>query len=566
MRINQVKTIIIFFGLISSLVAHSQYSRQDTLRGTVTPERAWWDVLRYDIDITPDYHTKTITGNVVIGFKVTAPSKQMQIDLQSPMLIDVVKLISGEGKNKKSYSIPGEAVRHEGNAWFLQLPTLKVGTEHSLHITYHGKPREARSPPWDGGWVWAKDAKGRPWMTVACQGIGASVWYPCKDHQSDEPDLGASLSINVHDTLVAVGNGRLVKKSSNGNKTSKWTWSVKNPINSYNIIPYIGKYSNWTETFPGKKGKLDCSYWVMDYNLDRAKQHFGRDIKPMLECFEEWFGPYPFYQDSYKMVEAPHLGMEHQSAIAYGNAYMDGYLGNDLSGTGWGNKFDFIIIHESGHEWFGNNITTKDIADMWVHEGFTNYSEVLYVECRFGKKAADEYCQGLRSGIGNDRPIIGDYGVNNEGSGDMYAKGANLIHTIRQLIDNDSKFKSILKGLNQDFHLQTVSSRDIENYISRKSGMDLSKVFDQYLRDKRIPQLEYSTEGEMLRFRWTNCIAGFNMPLKVNSGNRTFWINPTEKWQTMKWKGPVNETSFQPDRNFYITSLNVINPDDRIAL
>ncbi len=566
MRINQVKTIIIFFGLISSLVAHSQYSRQDTLRGTVTPERAWWDVLRYDIDITPDYHTKTITGNVVIGFKVTAPSKLMQIDLQSPMIIDEVKLISGEGQHKKSYTIPGEAVRHEGNAWFLQLPTLKAGTEHSLHITYHGKPIEARSPPWDGGWVWAKDAKGRPWMTVACQGIGASVWYPCKDHQSDEPDLGASLSINVHDTLVAVGNGRLVKKSSNGNKTSKWTWSVKNPINNYNIIPYIGKYSNWTETFPGKKGKLDCSYWVMDYNLDRAKQHFGRDIKPMLACFEEWFGPYPFYQDSYKMVEAPHLGMEHQSAIAYGNAYMDGYLGNDLSGTGWGNKFDFIIIHESGHEWFGNNITTKDIADMWVHEGFTNYSEVLYVECRFGKEAADEYCQGLRSGIGNDRPIIGDYGVNNEGSGDMYAKGANLIHTIRQLIDNDSKFKSILKGLNQDFHLQTVSSRDIENYISRKSGMDLSKVFDQYLRDKRIPQLEYSTEGEMLRFRWTNCIAGFNMPLKVNSGNRTFWINPTEKWQTMKWKGPVNETSFQPDRNFYITSLNVINPDDRIAL
>ena len=310
----------------------------------------------------------------------------------------------------------------------------------------------------------------RPWMSVACQGLGASVWYPCKDHQSDEPDNGASLSIIVPDTLVAVGNGRLKNKISNNNGTTTYTWEVKDPINNYNIIPYIGKYVNWSDTLQGEKGTLDLSYWVLDYNLEKAKKQFEQ-VKPMLRCFEYWFGPYPFYEDGYKLVESPHLGMEHQSAVAYGNGYQNGYRGMDLSGSGWGIKWDFIIVHESAHEWFANNITTKDIADMWVHESFANYSETLYTEWLFGKEAGNEYNYGIRRRIENDRPIIGPYGVNKEGSGDMYYKGGNMLQTIRHAINDDEKFRNILRGLNQNF----LSSNG--NYTANR------KLYQQTIRN-----------------------------------------------------------------------------------
>jgi aminopeptidase N len=301
--------------------------------------------------------------------------------------------------------------------------SLPKGTVGTLALGFKGNPRVAKNPPWDGGWIFKKDKQGRPWMSVACQGLGASVWYPCKDHQSDEPDNGAVLMMTVPDTLVAVGNGRLISKKSFKAGTLTWRWEVKNPINIYNLVPYIGKYVNWTETFNGEKGKLDCSYWVLDYELDRAKEQF-KQAPQMLKCFEYWMGPYPFYEDSYKLVQSPHLGMEHQSAVAYGNEFMNGYLGHDLSRTGWGLKWDFIIVHESGHEWFANNITSKDLADMWIHEGFTNYSETLFTECQSGKTAGDEYNYGTRRGILNDVPVIPAYGVNKQGSGDMYPNPA----------------------------------------------------------------------------------------------------------------------------------------------
>lgn len=383
-------------------------------------------------------------------------------------------------------------------------------------------------------------------MTVACQGLGASVWYPCKDHQSDEPEAGARLNITVADSLVAVGNGRLLQKTNNHNGTNTWYWEVKCPINNYNIVPYIGSYVNFTDTLMGKKGKLDLSYWVLDYNLDKAKTQFGRDVKRMLHAFEYWFGPYPFYEDSYKLVESPHLGMEHQSAIAYGNKYLNGYLGSDLSGTDWGLKWDYIIVHESGHEWFANNITTKDIADMWVHEGFTMYSEALFIEYYYGKKAANEYIAGLRRSISNDIPIIGKYGINQEGSGDMYNKGANLIHTIRQLINNDSIFHAILVGLNKVFYHQTTTSALVEAYISKQSGKDLSKIFDQYLRTTQIPELEFSVTNNTVTYKWKNCIKGFDMPVKLSNGS---WIYPTEKAKTLPLSKSKNIT---PDNNFYI--------------
>ena len=524
-----------------------KFTHQDTLRGTVGPERAWWDVLHYDVNITPDFETKSLTGKTVIQYKVLPNQKSdyMQIDLQQPLTIDS---LFHDGKMYINY--PPRPYYQEGNVWHIPLPKMAVGSVHTLAIVYHGKPIEAKLPPWDGGWIFAKDAKGRPWMSVACQGLGASVWYPCKDHQSDEPDSGATLTINVPKGLVAVGNGKRIRYSGGDEAKSisetvtnfEWDWTVQNPINNYNIVPYIGHYVHWNDTLQGEKGQLNLSYYVLDYELEKAKKQFEQ-VKPMLRSMEYWFGPYPFYEDGFKLVQAPHLGMEHQSAIAYGNEFKNGYLGRDWSGTGWGLKWDYIIVHESGHEWFGNNITVKDMADMWVQEAFTDYSETLFVEYYYGKQAANEYVQGLRSNIENDVPIIGPYGVNKEGSVDMYFKGANLIHTIRQVINDDDKFRQILRGLNKDFYHQTVTTKQIEDYINQKSGIDFSKVFDQYLRTIQVPRLEIKGDT----YRWANCVEGFNMPVKLMNGN---WISPATTWK--KFKADEIKGGKEVDTNFYI--------------
>ncbi len=562
--------------LLTTLLLHffsyaQHFTHADTLRGSITPERAWWDVLRYDIEVKPDYNTKTIIGKNRVNFRTyESGNKIMQIDLQEPLIIDSVTF-----QNKKMHF-----KKIDRNVWYIYVEGipkshyLKSTKHHELtleshtiiipepyiNIYYHGKPAEAIRPPWDGGWIWKKDTLGRPWMSVACQGLGASVWYPCKDHQSDEPDLGASLTVTVPDTLVAVGNGRLQSKTSE-NGLSTYIWEVKNPINNYNIIPYIGKYVNWTDTLHGEKGNLDLSYWVLDYNLQKAKEQF-KQVKPMLRCFEHWFGPYPFYEDGYKLVDAPHLGMEHQGAIAYGNSYRNGYFfANkemiDLSETGWGFKWDFIIVHESGHEWFGNNISTKDIADMWVHESFTNYSETLYTEWLFGKEAGNDYNYGIRKKIVNKYPVIASYGVNMESeTTDKYYKGSNMIHTIRHIIDDDEKFRQILRGLNKTYYHQTVTSAQIENYISRNAGIDFSKVFDQYLRTTQIPQLEYyySTNNKKIFYRWDSCVHGFNMPLMLRDKNKKLVLYPTKTWKSYALKTGEEEI-FNPqwiDRNYYI--------------
>jgi aminopeptidase N len=408
------------------------------------------------------------------------------------------------------------------DAWLIDLGKTKKRSLDSLILYYGGKPTIAKNPPWDGGWIFATDKKGRPWMTVACQGLGASVWYPCKDHQSDEPDQGAAITVITADSLKVVANGRLVStvKLAGGNTIT--TWSVINPINNYNIVPYIGAYSNWEDSYPSNSGKqLDLSYWVIDYNIEKATPQFNKDTKRMLAAFEYWFGPYPFQEDGFKLVESPHLGMEHQSAIAYGNGFGNGYRGRDLSGTGWGKDWDYIIIHESGHEWFANNITTNDIADMWVHEGFTMYSEVLFIEYHYGKKAADAYCQGIRTKIRNDRPIIGFYGVNHEGSGDMYNKGAGMLHHIRTMINNDSLFREILLGLNKEFYHKTVDTKDIEDYFIKKTSLPLSPVFNQYLRATKIPIFEYTYNQGKLRYRFTNCDKDFTMPVRLGDKEST---------------------------------------------
>lgn len=514
-------------------------TRQDSLRGSLNEERNWWDVLRYDISVTPDYEQKTISGSVTMTFKVTGNGNRMQIDLQEPMQLDAV-ILAG---SRLPY------VR-EGNVYHVTVPAeLTPGSVQQLRLDYSGKPVEALRPPWDGGWIWRKDGSGNPWMSVACQGLGASVWYPCKDHQSDEPDNGASLAITAPAGLSAVGNGRLLKTDTLANGSTTWHWEVKNPINNYNIIPYIGKYARWQDSYQGEKGKLDMEFWVLQENLDSAKKQF-QQVFPMMKSFEYWFGPYPFYEDSYKLVESPHLGMEHQSAVAYGNKYRNGYLGRDLSGSGWGLKWDFIIIHETGHEWFGNNITTKDIADMWVHESFTNYSETLYTESQFGKEAGRDYLVGIRKNIQNDIPVIGTYGVNREGSGDMYYKGSNMIHTIRQVMDNDSSFRTLLRDMNREFYHQTVTSATIEQFISQRAGRDLSKVFDQYLRTVQVPQLSYKTKGKKILYRWENCVDGFDMPVKVTIDGKTSWLPATTSWKKVKG----DAATLKVDRNFYVLS------------
>jgi len=551
------KTILILnFSLLIINSINAQFTHQDTLRGSNGPVRDWWDVMAYKISVQPNYDAKSIIGSNEITFKITKQplNGKMQIDLQQPLQIDKVFL-----DNKKILKF-----KREGNVYWIDFGKQKfnisrnAGMEqvYKLSIHYHGNPVVAKRPPWDGGWIFTKDAKGRPWMSVACQGLGASVWYPCKDYQGDEPDFGATVTMKVPDTLVAVSNGKLFSDKADKNIRQE-VWTITNPINNYNLIPYIGKYVNWKETYEGEKGKLECDYWVLDYNLEKAKEQF-KQVPMMLKAFEHWFGPYPFYEDGFKLIEAPHLGMEHQSAIAYGNGFKNGYRGKDLSGSaaGWGLKWDFIIVHESGHEWFANNITTIDIADMWVHESFTNYSETLFTEYYYGKEAGSDYCIGTRRLIENDKPIIGPYGVNKGGSGDMYYKGGNMLHTIRQVINDDEKFRTILRGLNSKFYHSVVTTKQIESYMSEQSGKDLSKIFDQYLRNTNIPELEYKFTGDNMYYRWSNCVKGFDMPVKLNDLSND-WLNATTEWKTVAVTADILKDGLKINRNFYITVKKV---------
>ena len=524
-----------------SLFAQPLVNEADVLRGSLNENRDWFDILRYDIDVSPNIENKSISGFVVWRAKATKATKQIQIDLQQPLIIDSIRINNATvDKNNILINEWKTIAFTRKNNIALAKPdrTFNINSEFLVWIFYHGVPKEATRPPWDGGWIWKKDANGNPWISVACQGLGASVWYPCKDHQSDEPDKGASVRMFVPEGTRLISNGRPLSTDM----PNYYGWQVTNPINNYNIIPYIGDYVGWKETYKGLKGKLDLSYWVLRSDSAKAVEQF-KQVPKMLEAFEYWFGPYPFYEDGFQMVQSPHLGMEHQSAVAYGNKFMNGYLGRDLSGTGWGLKWDFIIVHESGHEWFANNITTKDIADMWVHEGFTNYSETLFTEYFYGKQAGNEYNYGIRRNIKNDIPIIGAYGVNQEGSGDMYSKGANLIHTIRHAINNDSLFRNILMGLNKQFYHQTVTTEQVENYISVRAGFGFQKVFDQYLRTIQIPVLNYSynEKEKIFTYEYKNCVTGFNLPLHFSYLGKNYSFMPMDYQPQQRL---IQETNF----------------------
>lgn len=534
MRQTYILTLLYFF-CVQPKFSAQVYTKQDSVRGSITKERSWWDLKYYKLEVTVDPKTKSIHGKNTIHYKVLEANKRLQIDLQPPM--QLTKATQG-GKSLK--------IDHDGNAHYIQLeaPQLK-NSINSIDVHFEGHPKAAVRPPWDGGFIWGKDQGGTDFIATACQGVGASVWWPNKDHMYDEVD-SMKIRVNVPKHLMAVSNGRLINVSKH-DTTATYTWSVSNPINNYGVNINIGDYVNFSEKYKGEKGSLDMNYYVLRPNLEKAKKQFLEAPK-MMKAFEYWLGPYPFYEDSYKLVEVPYLGMEHQSSVTYGNQFKNGYLGRDLSGTGWGLKFDFIIVHESGHEWFANNITNKDIADMWIHEGFTAYAENLYLDYYYGKEAASAYVIGTRKRIQNDRPLIGDYGVNNEGSSDMYYKGANMIHMLRQLTKDDEKWRQILRKMNTEFYHQTVSSLQIESFLSKEIGWNLKFFFNQYLRDVRIPVLEYRIDGGKLNYRWNNVVSGFDMPVELMSKEQSLWLYPTESWQTTA----TTVSKIEIDSDYYV--------------
>ena len=539
----KTKLLVLFVLTFSTIQAQllqdkGEFTQQDTLRGSITPEREWWDLTYYHLDIEVKPEDKFISGKNTIQYKVLKPFQVMQIDLQDPL--EIIKVLQDDKELK---------IQHEGNAHYITLlKNQTIGDINSIDVYYNGHPKEAKRAPWDGGFSWKKDQNGKHFIATSCQGLGASVWWPNKDHMYDEVD-SMLISVTNPKGLTNVSNGRLRALVENDNNTVTSHWFVNNPINNYGVNVNIGDYANFSEVYKGEKGDLDLNYYVLKSNLEKAKEHF-KDAPKMMEAFEYWFGPYPFYEDSFKLVEVPYLGMEHQSSVTYGNQYKQGYLGRDLSGSGWGLKFDFIIIHEAGHEWFANNITNKDIADMWIHEAFTSYSENLFLDYYYGKEASADYVIGTRSNIQNDKPLIGEYNVNNEGSSDMYYKGENMLHTLRQLVKDDEKWRQILRGLNSEFYHQTVTTKQIEDYLSEQSGIDLTAFFNQYLRTTKIPTLEYEIKKGELKYRWTDIVDHFDMPIQVEIGEKSEWLFPKAEWETKK----VSSEDFKIDRDFYVNS------------
>jgi len=544
---NQFLILFLFCSVLSLkgqrlLEEKENFTRQDTLRGSITPERIWWDLTSYHLAVEVVPNLKFISGNNTIRYTVLKEYQTLQIDLQAPLKITKV---TQDGITLK--------VIDDGNAHFVQLlKKQKIGNTESIVVYYQGNPKEAIQAPWDGGFSWKKDKNGNHFVATSCQGLGASVWWPCKDHMYDEVK-NMKISVTVPRNLMDVSNGKLEKIVDNGT-TKTYHWSVDNPINNYGVNINIGDYTHFSEVYKGEKGNLDMDYYVLKYNLEKAKKQFT-DAPKMMKAFEHWFGPYPFYEDGFKLVEVPYLGMEHQSSVTYGNQFKNGYLGRDLSGTGWGLKFDFIIIHESGHEWFANNITNKDIADMWIHESFTNYSESLFLDYYYGKKASSEYVIGLRKTIANKKTIIGKYDLNNEGSSDMYNKGGNMLHTLRQVVNNDQKWRMILRKMNKKFYHQTVTTNQIEAFLSRETKLDLTPFFNQYLRSIEIPTLEYKVENDVLIYKWTAVVKNFKMPLKVFINQEPTWIYPTSEIQ--KKSLTYKKSTLEIDPNFYVYSKKI---------
>ena len=566
--ISSFACVIIIFTISISLAQEPShynwgpFTKADSLRGYLSPLRTCFDVTYYHLDVAVNPSDSSIKGSNTIRFKVVNPFKEMQIDLFANMKVDKIEFEDGTPLN---YS-------REFGAVFIYLPKeLEKSTTHQIIFYYSGKPQVAVNPPWDGGFIWNKQKEGNPWVMITCQGTGASLWFPNKDHQSDEPD-SMLLSVTVPKGLEDISNGRLRSKIGLADGQTQYNWFISYPINNYDVTINIGKYSHFSDVYIGSDGsKLTLDYYVLPENLQKAKKQFEQ-VKTMLACYEKYFGKYPFYRDGYKLIESSHNGMEHQTAVAYGNHYQEGYEGRASSAVGL--KFDFIIIHESAHEWWGNSITSKDLADMWIHESFGAYAEALYVEYNWGHKAALEYINAKKQNVRNDKPIIGPYNVNQEGAGDMYDKGQLVLNTLRDVINDDTLWFSILKGIQKKYAYKTVDADDITNFINERTVTNFNYFFDQYLRYPKEPEFIafVSQKGDetAIRYKWNADVKDFKMPLKVTTTPDHFeFIYPTTKWQTLSLKN-FDPKNFKVDEDKFLCNVKIyrqyIDPESSLKL
>jgi len=538
-KYNSIHTICFFIVLFSLCInGQNNYTKQDTIFGSITPERVWWDVKKYDLNVEVFPDQKKIKGFNTVTYKVIHPHQTLQFDLQHPLVVDSVLQNNFKLLNHnfgKSHYV------------FLKKEQEKSSI-NKITIYYHGTPKTAKRAPWDGGFVWSKDQNFNHFIATANQSVGASIWWPCKDHPSDEPNE-ININITSPSNLIGVSNGKLIKQQQNNNKTTTYHWQVKNPINPYGVCLNIADYVHEKNNYNGLNGKLKCNYYYLKQNEAYSKIQF-KDVFKSLKAFEYWFGPYPFYKDGYKLVDVPYLGMEHQSCIGYGNQYKKGYLGKGLGNSSWGMKFDYIIVHETSHEWFANSITCNDVADLWVHEAFATYAESLFLEYYYGKKAAHEYLMGLKPYVLNNKPIIGNYSVKQHGSNDMYFKGALVLNTLRQIVNDDLKWRKILLGINKQFYHKTISGQQIINYIDNQiPETNLIPFFKQYLNTTKIPKLLVEQKGTYIYYKWENTVADFNIPIKITLNNIFYWITPDKN----KWQKIYSESNtLKIDSNFYV--------------
>ena len=537
-----MRTSFLSFLLLFSTVSQAQeFTLADTLRGTLSPIRSCYDVTYYDLQIDLEIESKTLTGVNHIYFTNTADFDKIQIDLFKNMRIDNILYNGQDLKFERLH-----------DAVFISFPeTMKRGEKGMISVHYAGTPIAAKNAPWDGGFVWKEDRSGKPFVGVACEGTGASLWWPNKDHLSDEPD-SMRISCITPKNLMCVANGDLESQSALGNRIA-WNWKISYPINNYNVTLNVADYAHFDEVYTNSSNeKLRLDYYVLKENLEKAKEQF-KQVPEMMDCFEEAFGPYPFYRDGYALVETPYLGMEHQSAIAYGNKYMPGYLGRFPGEM----NFDYIIIHETGHEWWGNSVSMNDVADMWIHESFCTYSESVFVECKYGYDKMLEYLLYQRNFINNSSPISGVYGMNHEGNGgDMYYKGAWVIHTLRNVLNNDSLFNSIIKGIAQDFAYQTVDGEEVIDYISTKTSRDFLPFFKQYLAFSDVPTLEYRWNKKMLELKWKADVSRFSMPVIMNApklGEKRVLVTNQDWTAVQVSKKDMKSLSFRDDLFLMLT-------------
>ncbi len=522
------------FILCAALYAQQAPTHADILRGAWGPYRANNDLLYYHLDVRVDPDNKSISGKNTIRFKMLEDGKRIQIDLSDALHID--KILYGTTELK---------YERDSGAVFIDFPeTLRAGQIYSIDFYYSGHPLTVGR---FGGMVFTKDPAGHPWIYTSCEDDGASIWWPNKDQWRDEVE-SMDISVEVPSALTDVSNGRFKGSTNLSDGYTRWDWHVSYPINAYDVSLNIGDYAHFSDTY----GNLTLDYYVLPADLDRAKAQFTQ-VKGMLEAFEHYFGPYPFERDGYKLIQVPYSGMEHQTAVAYGNLFENGYMGHDWTGVGISSKFDFIIVHESAHEWFGNSITAQDRSDMWIHEGWATYLESLYVEYWYGKDAAIRYLNGYKAKVDNKRPIITERGINATPPEDQYFKGALMINTLRSVIDNDAEWFRLIHDFYQHFAYQNIMTEDVIAWFNQQTKMNLTPVFDQYLRHTAIPLLElkFDPAAGTVAYRWKADEEDFSMPVRVGDPRDWQTIQPTTQWQTMKT--PLSATTFAVDTDhFYI--------------